>query len=518
MGNNRARHGSAFSAREQHKRALLGNVCALAVALAISSSPALAKDKSSGRHKEAEHVSKDPFGNIPKGPLQIFISINQQELHLYSDGKHVEDAMVATGMPGHATPMGIFSIIDKDRYHHSNIYSGAPMPYMQRITWSGVALHEGVGLGHPASHGCIRMPHEFAARLWVLSKLGMRVVIARTELKPTDFADPHLFVHKELPAPAPAASIAVEPVKTAQTTDSSKTTDAIDAPMPGPTAEARQSNSPTGALLSKSVAVGLDLINDAKDVAIGIAAGLAADPTKAAAAASDAKDASAGRPAKSDPASSDAAKPAAPPQQAQTVEPGKAVVTETGTSAPAKAEADAVAPVTIDLEPVPIPLPKPEALVKAAAGKSAPIAIFVSRRNSKIYVRQNFAPLFSAPITIDHPEQPLGTHLFSALEYKDDNSTFRWNLVSLPAEQPKARHSDDDRKSEKSAKEKRKAEAEAPPPPPPTAAQSLARIEIPEDVIEQISELIVPGSSLIVSDQGLGEETGEYTEFIVVTR
>ena len=83
------------------------------------------------------------------------------------------------------------------------------MPFMERITWSGVALHEGVGLGHPASHGCIRMPHDFAARLWQLPTMGMRVIIARGEVTPAEFADPHLFVHKDMPpvaaaTPAPA--------------------------------------------------------------------------------------------------------------------------------------------------------------------------------------------------------------------------------------------------------------------------------------------------------------------------
>ena len=97
--------------------------------------------------------------------------------------------------------MGVFSVIEKDRYHRSNIYSSAPMPYMQRITWSGVAMHEGVGLGHPASHGCIRMPHEFAARLFLLHSIGARVIIARPELKLAEIADPHLFVHKTAPPP-----------------------------------------------------------------------------------------------------------------------------------------------------------------------------------------------------------------------------------------------------------------------------------------------------------------------------
>ena len=141
---------------------------------------------------------------IPKGPLQIIISVDQQKLHLYSDGTHVADAPIATGVPDHPTPLGIFSIIQKQREHRSNIYSNAPMPFMERITWSGVALHEGVNLGHPASHGCVRMSHEFAMQLWALTKLGVGVVIARPELRPEEISDPHLFVHKDQEKPMDA--------------------------------------------------------------------------------------------------------------------------------------------------------------------------------------------------------------------------------------------------------------------------------------------------------------------------
>ena len=128
----------------------------------------------------------------------------------------------------------MFSVIQKQVFHRSNLYSDAPMPFMQRITWSGVALHEGENIGHPASHGCIRMPGEFAARLYKFTKVGARVIVARGELKPVDFADPHLFVHKDMQAAA-AARFAV---KTAQTVDSNKASDAnADAATPAKVTE-----------------------------------------------------------------------------------------------------------------------------------------------------------------------------------------------------------------------------------------------------------------------------------------
>src|SRR5215467_960611 len=136
----------------------------------------------------------------------------------YSDGVHVADTSIATGVPSLPTPLGVFSVIQKQVFHRSNLYSGAPMPYMQRITWSGAAMHEGESIGHRASHGCIRMPHDFAVRLYHLTKLGARVIIANSELKPTEFADPHLFVHKEIPpevaSPVDSVDNGVEPVVT----------------------------------------------------------------------------------------------------------------------------------------------------------------------------------------------------------------------------------------------------------------------------------------------------------------
>ncbi len=171
-------------------------------------SHAEAKAKHEPAPKPAVQASKGPFGDIPKGQVEIFVSIDQQKLHLYSDGAHIADTSVATGVPSLPTPLGVFSVIQKQVFHRSNIYSGAPMPFMERITWSGVALHEGESIGHRASHGCIRMPREFAMKLYQLTRIGARVIVANEELKPTEFADPHLFVHK-VPSPTPPATPAV---------------------------------------------------------------------------------------------------------------------------------------------------------------------------------------------------------------------------------------------------------------------------------------------------------------------
>jgi len=108
--------------------------------------------------------------------------VKKQQLTLYAGGQPVAHSQVSTGVPGHPTPQGVFSIIQKQIYHESNIYSAAPMPYMQRITWSGVAMHQGVVPNHPASHGCIRLPPAFARRLWSITKVGVRVLIAQDDI------------------------------------------------------------------------------------------------------------------------------------------------------------------------------------------------------------------------------------------------------------------------------------------------------------------------------------------------
>lgn len=135
---------------------------------------------------------------LPQGPFQIVVAIARQQVTLYGQNGPIAQASISTGVPGHPTPLGVFSVISKHKWHQSNIYSGAPMPYMQRITWSGIALHAGPLPGYPASHGCIRLPQDFASRLWGTTRVGARVIVTREPAAPVEIAHPNLFVPKKL--------------------------------------------------------------------------------------------------------------------------------------------------------------------------------------------------------------------------------------------------------------------------------------------------------------------------------
>ena len=105
--------------------------------------------------------------NKSSEPLQIVVSLNEQKLNIFRGEEVIASSKVSSGKPGHSTPTGIFSILHKKKFHRSNIYSGAPMPWMQRLTWTGIALHESNSVpNYPASHGCVRLPAAFAKELF----------------------------------------------------------------------------------------------------------------------------------------------------------------------------------------------------------------------------------------------------------------------------------------------------------------------------------------------------------------
>ena len=126
-------------------------------------------------------------------PIMAIVSLRSQRITVYDADGWIMRAPVSSGQAGRETPAGIFSVIQKDAEHHSNLYDDAYMPHMQRLTWSGIALHGGPLPGHPASHGCIRLPYDFAAHLFDLTKLGMRVIVAPSDVAPVSIAHPALF-------------------------------------------------------------------------------------------------------------------------------------------------------------------------------------------------------------------------------------------------------------------------------------------------------------------------------------
>ncbi|MEA2971260.1 MAG: hypothetical protein QOE78_4521 [Alphaproteobacteria bacterium] len=377
------------------------------------------------RRERAEPKKEVGFGEMPKGPLQIVVSIDHQKVTLFSNGVRVAQGPVSTGVPGHPTPMGVFSIIEKDRYHRSNLYSNAPMPFMQRITWSGVALHEGVLPGYPASHGCIRMSQDFAQKLWPTTKLGARVIVARGDLAPVDFEHPKLFVPKPKPG---EPEVAV--------------------------------NATTDGYRAVPITIAQATMPDARE---GAAAAAAEDSATAQPRASE-----------NPPAGSDIIKPA------PTIDPAK--------------------PITPRLRAAEQPVKR-----------SGQVAVFVSRKEMKIFVRQGFVPLFDMPVTIDDPDRPLGTHVLTAMEVTDNG--MRWNLMTIPTD-PSAPVDQRDYSRKRSKEPSRPAMQLKP---SSTATEALNRIAMPKEAVDRISELLIPGSSLVIADEGLGRETGRYTEFIVLS-
>jgi lipoprotein-anchoring transpeptidase ErfK/SrfK len=402
-------------------------------------------------------------GVMPKGTLQIVVSIADQHVTLYSNGVRVAQGPVSTGVPGRPTPTGVFSIIQKDRFHHSNLYSNAPMPFMERITWSGVALHEGPLPGYPASHGCIRLTHDFALRLWQVARLGVRVIVARADVLPIDFAHPRLFQPKPKPPEPPVADD--DPDK--------------HAPSSAPINFAQaKSSSPDAA--SDQAAV--------KPI-------VAPDPNAAAPVAGSVE---MGRPA----ATGTAARIPAPAGEPV------GVATKPALADPSKPAPDAVDPV----KATPLPTPLKARTADQPVRHTGTVAVFISRKEKKLFVRQGMERLFDMPVEIEHPEQPFGTHVFTALGFADSGARMRWNLMSIAAEPPR---------QPISAKIGPKVPPAARAPEvyrPQTAALVLDRIHIPQEASDRIGEILSPGASLVISDQGLGEETGEGTDFIVLTR
>jgi hypothetical protein len=174
---------------------ILGLACAMPLgAVHADSVPFWGAKASVGIDTPIDQLKKGQFlwigDALTSGPVVMVVSLNEQRAFVYRNGILIGATTVSTGRPGHLTPTGVFTVLQKQKEHRSTIYDGAPMPYMERLTWGGIALHAGGLPGYPESHGCVHLPSEFAKLLFGISPAGMTVVIASDATAPESVAHP----------------------------------------------------------------------------------------------------------------------------------------------------------------------------------------------------------------------------------------------------------------------------------------------------------------------------------------
>ncbi len=520
------------------------SIAALAVAVAIAPAEAQSKRKTAAR--QIENPIPDPANGQP---MTLVVSLDRQKIDIYRGTAHVTSAGVSTGMRGYATKAGVFSIMEKKRHHRSNLYSGAPMPWMQRMTWSGTALHAGVLPGYPASHGCVRLPFSFAPKLFRITTLGDQVVVARDRVAPVVIEHQALFQPLPLPSPPIMAKEAPK-----QRQSSNVIVPAPTANMDHPLMLARAEVSG----ITTDVPATLEMPSEKVPPAVSHAAGNedtrthAIDPFAVITVETAADHAVASTEPSVTPleitASEEARTALVEAAVAQSVSEAKEDSAAEAASAMAPViPAVAVSPVAVQAPPAATPALSPIAAklgagTKAAATEAAeprsmaPLRILVTRRTQRdriremqaalaelghlqvqefdgtvgratvnaikafqkehglsetgavsddlmkivyhiagkeeppvghMYVRQEFGRLFELPVNFRNPDQPLGTHLFTALKFAPEDTKARWMAISVQGDDSSA---------------------------------VLDRLIIPDNVRQTISERLTPGSSFIVAD------------------
>ena len=507
------------------------------------------------------------------GPLLLVVSIKKQRVRVFDVNGEIASSRISSGKPGHDTPQGVFAILEKNVYHTSNIYSGASMPYQERITWSGIAFHAGDVPGYRASHGCIRLPYSFARKLYGLTKVGNRVVVSYDDPDPIAFESPKLF--KPLPL-EDATAMGSDPsrpqlIAVNDRTDDNSTSDASQglprligvspallravADMPKdprrrPTTRTEadqmiQEKLDRSRAAVKTAEAALTAADEktkttAKDFTDASqkfeAARRTIEPLRAALSAAEAKQQNAMKAFEAYMSGADEGKPGA---AADTVgdresELEDALLDLTIDADRARADAaaqemsfaevqaaysaaqnarDSAMDVFKDAQ---TDLASAQATLtdanKEMRLRGKPIAVLVSLRTQRIYIRQGFEPLLEAPINVAPLKHKVGTHVFTAMRYGSDPNSFDWRLVS--AQTPIAGQPLDQGK-----KMRRTASAQGQSLDVQMATEALDAFTIPDDILQTISELARPGSSMIVSDRELpAHENGSGTEFVVLTR
>jgi hypothetical protein len=462
-------------------------------------------------------------------PLLAVVSLNDQRVTIYnSEGKMLQSP-VSSGATGLETPAGIFSVVQKHEVHRSNVYEDGNMPFMQRITWTGIALHAGVLPGVPASHGCVRMPHEFAQRLFGLTDIGLRVIIVRDDIQPAAIEHPNLF--KPNPARQELALATPPP-------DRSSGSDRGPAFRLGASA-AREAPPAPGSARHMQI---LKSIAEDKSAEAAAATKKAADSRQAATrksaeAAPAARNVQAAQAnlAKAEEALKGAERTlterSAPPpadapenpkqvellkQAEQAKEKAAARLVEAQTQletakSQAQARTDAAARAGDEAKAAEAARDAAVEAAEEANRRTSPVSVFISRKTQRLYIRQGYLPVFEGPVTIRDADKDIGSFVFTALGYQNNGADVRWSVVSM------YQYTNGAERVVQPARKKGDGRGSDALPADVTAAKAaLDRITIPQDALERISEVVLPGSSLIISDEGASIETGKDTDFVVL--
>lgn len=361
-------------------------------------------------------------------PLQIYISLNNQQLNVFRGLERIRSSNISSGKNGHATPRGIFSILEKRKKHHSNIYNNASMPYMQRLTWSGIALHESNHVpNYPASHGCIRMPKNFSKSLFKLTSYRDHVIISPEKTLPRAVDHPALFQ----PYIDLQANFALR--------DSVSEFDFKIAPNINKTTSNKPlriyitRQSPSKIVSNIQLSLKQLLIYDGKiDGALG----------------------------------QNTMKAVVEFKKLYGYEPNGKIDEKFRTNLAQKAERPMLS-------------------------------------SGVIKVRQNHLPIYEANINFDKPTQPLGSHFLVTYQYEPHKTKWIGSTIStkIPRSIVRFHNLNIDRKKRIIA----------------NTNNVLSRFKIPSKTRDQIEKMLTPGSSLTISDNGIGTETGKGTDFIVQT-
>ena len=396
--------------RRHHRYTLFLSALLLAATAFGAPDPGLAAEKAKGAADETAEA----------GRLRLVISRSEQRIDVYRGLKLVTSSRVSTGKPGHATPVGVYSILDKRKWHRSNIYSGASMPFMQRITWSGIALHAGHVPNYPASHGCIRLPEPFAKKLFGMTEVGADVILTSEPARLTPIHDARLF---QPVAPDAVVSSHEEPGDADAVPPHIALAD-FEYLVDRMAHYQNRSTKPLRILITRRT--GRQRMMDIQSMLKELG---------------------------HDPGEIDGY-----------------LGGNTGGAIQSFQRATGAAPTGMVTDEL-----------VAALHKA------VGRPDIKghLYVRQNRKPLFDAPVQIRDVEAPLGTHVFSIADFKPGETNVSWMALTVAGS-----HISSPR-------------------------EALDRIDIPEDLRTRISDLLMPGSSLVITDDGIGRETGRGTDFIV---